>query len=59
MRNISRKKLLLDTYRRRRKKTSLSIRHGLLLIFGIGTFVALVFVLVYFVWYLPVEKSMQ
>lgn len=59
MRSPRRKKLFLDTYRQRKKGTSLTVRHGLLLIFGIGTFVALMFMLVYYVWYLPIQKSMQ
>ncbi len=46
-------------HRRRRRKLPLSTRQGLLLIFGIGTFVALVFILIYYIWYLPMEKSMR
>jgi hypothetical protein len=42
-----------------KQKTSFSTRHGLILILGVGTFVALVFILVYFFWYLPIEKSMR
>jgi hypothetical protein len=45
--------------RRRRRKLPLSTRQGLLLIFGIGIFVALVFILIYYIWYLPIQKSMQ
>jgi magnesium-transporting ATPase (P-type) len=59
VKNISSEKSLLKTHRRRKKKTSFSTRQGLLLILGIGTFVALVFILAYYIWYLPIEKSMQ
>jgi len=45
--------------RRRRRKLPLSTRQGLLLIYGIGIFVALVFILIYYIWYLPIQKSMQ
>jgi len=45
--------------RRRRRKLPLSTRQGLLLVFGIGIFVALVFILIYYIWYLPIQKSMQ
>jgi hypothetical protein len=38
---------------------SLDTREGLLLVFGIAAFVALIFVLVYFIWYVPVQKSVQ
>jgi hypothetical protein len=44
---------------RRAKKPTLSLRHGLSLIFGIGAFVALIFALVYFIWYLPMQKALQ
>lgn len=30
-----------------------------MLVFGIAAFVGLIFILVYYVWYLPIEKSMQ
>lgn len=42
-----------------KKKALLSTGHGLLLIVGIATFVALIFIFAYYVWYLPIEKSMQ
>jgi len=45
--------------RRRRRKLPLSTRQGLLLVFGIGIFVALVLILIYYIWYLPIQKSMQ
>jgi len=46
------------TVRRRKNENSFSVPQGLILIFGVGVFVALVFVLVWYVWYLPVEKSL-
>jgi hypothetical protein len=45
--------------RRRGRNLPLSIRQGLLLVFGIGIFVALVFILIYYIWYVPMEKSTQ
>lgn len=44
---------------RRKKNLPLSTRQGLLLILGIGIFVAIVFILVYCIWYLPIGKSVQ
>lgn len=45
--------------RRHKKKLPLSTRQGLILIFGIATFVGFVFFLMYYIWYLPIEKSIQ
>jgi len=45
--------------RKRKKKTSFTTRQGLLVIFSIGTFVALIFALVYFVWFLPIQRSLE
>ncbi|HLW88924.1 MAG TPA: hypothetical protein VKR57_10565 [Terriglobales bacterium] len=45
--------------RRRGKELPLSTSQGLILVFGIATFVGLVFILMYYIWYLPIEKSMQ
>jgi len=45
--------------RRRRKETSLSARQGLVLVLGISALVTLTLILVYYVWYLPVQKSLQ
>jgi len=30
-----------------------------MLVFGIAVFVGLIFILAYYVWYVPIEKSMQ
>jgi hypothetical protein len=43
----------------RRKKIGFDTREGLLLVFGIAGFVALIFALVYFVWYLPIQRAVQ
>ena len=44
---------------RRRKKIDFKTGEGLVLVFGIAAFVALIFVLVYYIWYVPIEKSVQ
>lgn len=44
---------------RRRKKLPLSTRQGLILVFGIASFVGFVFILMYYIWFVPIEKSMQ
>lgn len=43
----------------RRKRIAFDTREGLLLVFGIAAFVALIFVLVYFIWYVPMQKAVQ
>lgn len=49
------------TSSRRRNKNDLQFRtrDGVLLLVSIGIVVALIFVLVYFVWYLPMEKAIH
>ena len=44
--------------KRRNKQSSFTTFHGIILSLAIGTFVALVFLLTYYVWYLPMHKSM-
>jgi uncharacterized ion transporter superfamily protein YfcC len=56
---IFRQRRKFRVLQRRKKKPSFSTRRGLILVVGIATFVALVFILVYYVWYLPIERSMQ
>lgn len=56
---VLRKRKKFGTIQPRKRKTSFSARQGLILIFGVGTFVAVVFILVYFFWYLPMEKSLR
>jgi hypothetical protein len=53
------KKAAFSVRRRVRKKPALSVGQGLGLIFGIAIFVALMATVVYYVWYLPVMKSLQ
>jgi hypothetical protein len=54
-----RKRNALFIRRRRSERLPLSTRQGLILVFGIATFVGLVAVLMYYVWYLPIEKSIE
>ncbi len=56
---VTKRRRVLSAGQRRKKKTSFSTRQGLMLVFGIAAFVGLIFILVYYVWYLPIEKSMQ
>jgi hypothetical protein len=56
---IFRQRRKFRVLQRRKKKPSFSTRRGLILLVGIAAFVALVFILAYYVWYLPLEKSMQ
>jgi hypothetical protein len=44
---------------RRRKELPLSTRQGLILVFGIASFMGFVFILMYYIWFVPIEKSMQ
>lgn len=37
----------------------LRTRQGLALVFGIGVLVGLVWILVYYAWYLPLQKALQ
>jgi hypothetical protein len=55
----SRKKRPPAIRQRRRKRIDFKTREGLVLVFGIAVFVALIFVLVYYVWYVPIERSVQ
>ncbi len=59
MLHASRRKRSVPVRTLRRKRMSFDMREGLLLVFGIAAFVALIFVLVYFIWYVPVQKSVQ
>lgn len=43
----------------RRHRTSLSTRQGLTLVFGVAAFVGLILIIVYYIWYLPMERAMQ
>lgn len=42
-----------------KKKASFSAWRGLALTIGIAAFVGLVFILAYYVWYLPLQKSVR
>jgi len=55
----SRRKRSSAIRQRRRKKIDLKTGEGLILVFGIAAFVALIFVLVYYIWYVPIERSVQ
>ena len=43
--------------RKKSNNVQFRTRDGVLLLISVGLFVALVFVFVYFVWYLPMEKA--
>jgi hypothetical protein len=45
--------------KKRNKGSSFTTRQGLLLAFAIAAFVALIFVLVYYVYVLPMKKSLE
>jgi hypothetical protein len=45
--------------RKRNKGSSFTTRQGLLLTFSIAVFVALIFVMVYYVYVLPMQKSLE
>jgi len=45
--------------RRNKDNVQFRTRDGVLLLASIGIVVALIFVLVYFVWYLPMEKAIH
>jgi len=45
--------------KKRNKGSSFTTRQGLLLAFSIAAFVALIFVLVYYVYVLPMKKSLE
>jgi hypothetical protein len=44
---------------RRKERSSFTARRGVLLSLSIGAFVALIFVLVYYVYILPMQKSLE
>ena len=44
---------------RRKERSSFTPRRGVLLSLSIGAFVALIFVLVYYVYILPMQKSLE
>jgi len=50
---------ILSAGRRSKNKIQFRTRDGLLLLASIEIFVALVFVLVYLVWYLPMQKAIR
>jgi hypothetical protein len=43
----------------RKNRSSFTARRGLVLSLSIGAFVALIFVLVYYVYILPMQKSLE
>ena len=45
--------------RRKKKKTQFRTRDGLLLLFSLGAFFALIFTLVYLFWLLPLERAIE
>jgi hypothetical protein len=45
--------------KKRTKGSSFTTRQGLLLAFSIAAFVALIFVLVYYVYVLPMQKTLE
>jgi cell division septal protein FtsQ len=44
---------------KRKQRTPLTTRRGVVLSLSIGVFVALMFVLVYYVYILPMQKSLE
>jgi len=44
---------------RRAQRPSLTTKQGITLLFGIAALVGLVLILVYYVWFLPLERSIQ
>ena len=53
------RKRVLAMRPRQRDKVFLDTRQGLFLVFGIALLVSLVWILVYFAWYLPMERAVQ
>jgi len=52
-------KQFLATRTRHRDRPVLRTRQGLALVFGIAILVGVVWILVYYAWYLPMEKALQ
>ena len=53
------RKRVLAMRARQRDEAFLGTRQGLFLVFGIALFVSLVWTLVYFAWYLPMERAVR
>ena len=53
------RKRVLALRTRQWDKAFLGTRQGLFLVFGIALLVSLVWILVYFAWYLPMERAVQ
>ena len=53
------RKQFLAMRTRRRDRPVLRTRQGLALVFGVALLVGLVWILVYYAWYLPLEKALQ
>lgn len=51
--------MFMRRIKKRNKESSFSNRQGLLLALSIGAFVALMFLMVYYVYVLPMEKSVE
>ena len=53
------RKQFLAMRTRHRDRPVLRTRQGLALVFGIAILVGVVWILVYYAWYLPMEKALQ
>ena len=53
------RKQFLAMRTRHRDRTVLRARQGLALVFGIAVLVGLVWILVFYAWYLPMERALQ
>jgi uncharacterized membrane protein YgaE (UPF0421/DUF939 family) len=51
--------MFMKRIKKRRKRSSFTTGQGLLLAFSIAAFVAFIFVLVFYVYVLPMKKSLE